>query len=51
MDNTTDKITSNPICPVEHVYCDTGCAWWDADRNQCAMLTIAKAMHKEANKK
>lgn len=50
----------HPICPViwlrmetekTCVRCDPICAWWDADRNQCAMLTIAKAIHKEANKK
>ena len=33
-------------CPMKeyHPECiaDT-CAWWDADRNQCAILTLAKA--------
>ena len=57
---TFEEIMSRPICPIvwinnandlEYVHCDPACAWWDADRNQCAMLTIAKAIHKEANKK
>ena len=46
-----NEIMKRPICPVvwvnnaknqEYVHCDPECAWFDKDRNQCAVLTLAK---------
>lgn len=37
-----------PLCTEFHICRKERCAWWDEDRNQCAVLTIAKA---EAKKK
>ena len=41
--------TDMPICPMYTKdkmlsrHCDPSCAWFDVDRLQCAVLTIAKA--------
>jgi len=41
--------TDMPICPMYSKdqtlpwHCDPSCAWFDVDRLQCAVLTIAKA--------
>lgn len=56
----THDILSMPICPLvwvnnakaqEWVHCSTECAWYDHDCQQCAMLTVAKYIRKEAMKK
>lgn len=57
---TTEEIMQRPICPVvwvnnaknqEFVHCDPQCAWFDEDRNQCAVLTLAKAVHRAVGRK
>ena len=48
-DQSMEQYVSIPICPMITrsdclpAYCKPTCAWFDEDRNQCAILTIAKA--------
>ena len=38
-------------CPLGLVNCNASCGWWDEDRNQCAVKTIANALHKAVKSK
>lgn len=48
-DQSMEQYVSIPICPMITrsdclpAFCKSSCAWFDEDRNQCAILTIAKA--------
>ncbi len=61
---TIEEIMKRPICPIASslkkgtedypwvVHCDPECAWYNEDRQQCAILTLATSVRKmEVNRK
>lgn len=43
--NDYDKLTRGKFCPLKLKFrwCDgLDCAWWDADKNRCAVLSLAR---------
>ena len=47
--NDHDGLTRGKLCPLKHAgseaacLCDgSRCAWWDADKSRCAVLSLAR---------